>query len=363
MTEHASPQLDSATEWFLSRGVPAVLRPRERWSALLSRSAPGLAAYCALMVVSLVIAVLSGGRDINIDNDPTATEWLIIVLLTVTVPVMALAAWAVSWIDSRGPRRVVALISIVGGVAADLYQDGPLDILADSITDLVFVAAILAATASGLGSVLAWALRTTLSHLASAGRLAARALPVVLLTVLVFFNAAVWSMAANLTTDRFWILVTFMAAVAVSFLTVSMRDRVRLLGKGIDRAPDAVPLSRAEWANLLFVAVASQVIQIITVALVTMAIFFVLGLIVLSPPVLARWTAGDTAQATLFDITLPLPLALVHVTLFLGALTFMYVSARAVSDPEHRSDYLDPLFEDLHATVVARDAYRSAVAD
>jgi len=40
----------------------------------------------------------------------------------------------------------------------------------------------------------------------------------------------------------------------------------------------------------------------------------------------------------------------------------MYVSARAAGDAEYRSTFLDPLIEDLHTTLIARNRYRGAVA-
>jgi hypothetical protein len=48
--------------------------------------------------------------------------------------------------------------------------------------------------------------------------------------------------------------------------------------------------------------------------------------------------------------------------MFLGALTFMYVSARAAGDGEYRAQFLDPLMDDLRLTLVARDRYRTATA-
>ena len=48
--------------------------------------------------------------------------------------------------------------------------------------------------------------------------------------------------------------------------------------------------------------------------------------------------------------------------MFLGALTFMYVSARAVGDADYRTRFLDPLIDDLRLTLVARSRYRAAVA-
>ena len=44
----------------------------------------------------------------------------------------------------------------------------------------------------------------------------------------------------------------------------------------------------------------------------------------------------------------------------LAALTFMYVSARAVGDADYRTRFLDPLIDDLRLTLVARSRYRAA---
>ena len=40
----------------------------------------------------------------------------------------------------------------------------------------------------------------------------------------------------------------------------------------------------------------------------------------------------------------------------------MYISARAAGDAEYRSTFLDPLIDDLRATLIARHRYRCAVA-
>ncbi len=61
-------------------------------------------------------------------------------------------------------------------------------------------------------------------------------------------------------------------------------------------------------------------------------------------------------------MTIPVPQALIQITMFLGALTFMYVSARAVGDADYRTQFLDPLIDDLRLTLVARNRYRAAVA-
>jgi hypothetical protein len=61
-------------------------------------------------------------------------------------------------------------------------------------------------------------------------------------------------------------------------------------------------------------------------------------------------------------MTLPVPQALIQTTMFLGGLTFMYVSARAVGDGDYKSRFLDPLIDELRLTLIARNRYRTLPA-
>ena len=122
------------------------------------------------------------------------------------------------------------------------------------------------------------------------------------------------------------------------------------------------PLNRAERLNVLFVLAVSQLAHILVVAVVTALIFFVLGLILLSPELLAAWTRNGSSDGIFLGMTIPVPQALIQVTMFLGALTFMYVSAKSAGDAEYRTQFLDPLSDDLRLTLVARNRYRAAVS-
>ena len=106
----------------------------------------------------------------------------------------------------------------------------------------------------------------------------------------------------------------------------------------------------------------SQLVQITVVAVVTGAIYLILGLIVLTPELLKEWTHVGTLTSDFLGWEIPVPGSLVHMCLVLGGLTFMYISARAVGDGEYRSTFLDPLIDDLHATLIARNRYHRTVA-
>jgi hypothetical protein len=242
------------------------------------------------------------------------------------------------------------------------------------------VAAVLILTGCGVGSVVGWAVRMMLSHLTMVGALAVRALPVVLLTALVFFNTYVWLMAATISGERLGLAMAFLVSIAAAFVVSATHDRARPMLRStaalpddaerlagtpfaaMPDAPDCAPLKRTERLNVVFVLAASQLAQIMVVAVVTATIYLILGLIVLSPSLLNEWTHTYTSTATVLGFTLPVPDSLIHMTLFIGALTFMYISARAAGDAEYRSTFLDPLIDDLHTTLIARNRYRGAVA-
>ena len=60
---------------------------------------------------------------------------------------------------------------------------------------------------------------------------------------------------------------------------------------------------------------------------------------------------------------LPVPNALIQTTMMLIAITFMYLSAKAVTDKEYRAEFIDPLLDEVRLTLVARDRYRSSTAE
>ena len=207
-----------------------------------------------------------------------------------------------------------------------------------------------------------------------------RALPLLLLTILVFFNSPVWLMAATISRPRLWLALAFLILIAAVFVVSVTRDEVkpmmesgeptrgkseRLVGTPFETMadpPTARPLSRVEQVNVMFVVAATQLTQILIIATMTSLIFLILGLILLSPELLAAWTRNGRSDGSVLGMTIPVPDSLIQITFFLGALTFMYISARTVSDAEYRTRFFDPLIDDVQLTLRARDRYRAAVA-
>jgi hypothetical protein len=372
-------QRRAADRWFLERGLPTVLRPGALVRRLWPRSAPAMAAFAVFMANSILTVAITGKHTINIEGEPTRTEWFILALLILVLPLAATAGWLVSRISSVRNRTVVATVSLAVVVAGGILGGPSQRIFANLVFEGIVIAVVLALTASGVGSILGWGLRTAIDNLAYVGVLFVRALPVVLLTVLVFFNTYVWLMASIVSRTRLWLALVFLGLIAVAFITSATVERVRpmltgsrhssddddrLTGTPFETMPDpetAVPLSRKERVNVVFVLATSQVLQVGLVAVVAGLIFFVLGLILLSPELLAQWTRNGSPDGEILGMTLPVPQALIQTSMFLAGMTFMYVSARAVGDSDYRTRFLDPLIDDLRLTLVARSRYRAAV--
>ncbi|MFI5508448.1 hypothetical protein ACIA48_13325 [Mycobacterium sp. NPDC051804] len=373
-------QRRAADAWFLDRGLPAVLQPGRLVRRLWPRSAPALAAFAVFMINSAVVVEITGKHTINIAGEPTRTEWFVLGLLVLVLPVAVVVGSLVARISTVRVRTIAAAVSVVAGLIGGIIGGPSPSVLADVIFEGVVIASILAMTASGLGSILAWTARKTFSHLTAIGTLMIRALPVLLLTFLVFFNSPVWLMASSISRGRLWLALIFLSLIAATFVVAVTTDRF----KPVIEAPDATavrnaqlddtpfsampdppqtqPLNRAERLNVMFVLAVSQLAHILVVAIATALIFLVLGLILLSPELLAAWTRNEgSSDGTFLGMTIPVPDALIQVTMFLGALTFMYVSAKSAGDGEYRTQFLDPLSDELRLTLVARGRYRAAV--
>ena len=153
-------QRRAADAWFLERGLPAVLRPGALVRRVWPRSAPALAAFAVFMVNSALVVLITGKHTIDIDGQPTRTEWFILALVVLVLPVAAMVGWLVSRIGTvRG--RTIAGDGVAGrrGHRGHPRRPEPADTGRPHFRGASWSPIILALTASGAGSILGWARR------------------------------------------------------------------------------------------------------------------------------------------------------------------------------------------------------------
>jgi len=93
----------------------------------------------------------------------------------------------------------------------------------------------------GFGSIALWAFRFAWVQVGALGTLMSRALPLLMITVVVYFTGELWQLAARMTRQRLWQTIGFLAVVAIIFVITTIRDEVLALHD--DRAEQSDPPS------------------------------------------------------------------------------------------------------------------------
>lgn len=374
-------------EWFLQRGLPLVLTRRVRSRDLISRSAPMVSSVGALTAVTMLLAEVTGD----------APDYGYAIRLGVISAVLLAAPFALYLLHRTGTtlgeagRRTAAL-----GVMAIFIVVMPITVSGWSAAAATEAPAFLLITLLaiwltylGFGSIASWAFRFAWVQLGALGTLMSRALPLLMLTVVVYFTGELWQLAARMTRQRLWEVIGFFAFVALVFVITTIRDEVRalredreektdsaalLVGTPLAVAPghriERTPLSRAEQINVVAVMVVSQTIQVVFFTAGLFAFFLALGIITVPDDVAVLWSAEQTCAVgqppcagTWFGVHIPIPQTIVHMSLFVAVLSGLYFTVSTSTDPLYRERFFEPLIADVAVSLAGRDAYLETVRD
>ncbi|MCV7281011.1 hypothetical protein H7J88_15315 [Mycolicibacterium flavescens] len=368
-------------EWFLHRGLPLVLTRRVRSRALIERSAPMVGGVGAVISATMLLANLTGDRaDLGY-----VARLAVLTALLVAAPFALHVLHRIGTTLSEAGRRTAALavmaLFVFGLPFADRGFSG--FALAESVGFAVLALVAIWLTYLGIGSIALWAFRFAWVQLGALGTLMSRALPLLMLTVVVYFTGELWQLAARMTRQRLWETIGFLAAVALLFMVTTIRDEVRALRE--DRAEETDPasllvgtplasdgdtrvqrtaLSLAEQINVVAVMVVSQAIQVVFFTAGLFAFFLALGIVAVPDDVAVLWSSEQTCAAgqppcpgTWFGIHVAVPQTVVHVSLFVAVLSGLYFTVSTSVDPLYRERFFDPLIADVAVSLAGRDAY------
>jgi hypothetical protein len=365
-------------EWFLHRGLPLVLTRRVRSRRLIERSAPMISSVGALTASTMLLAEVTGADP----NYAYALRLGIITAVLLAAPFVLVTLHRRSTSLGEAARRwgawgvmaifVVVMPVTVNGWSGAAATEAPLFVLISLLAIWL--------TYLGFGSIAAWAFRFAWVQLGALGTLMSRALPLLMLTVVVYFTGELWQLSARMTRQRLWETVGFFALVALLFMVTTIRDEVQALredraeqtdpgrllaGTPFTAAADArTPLSRGEQINVVAVMVVSQAIQVVLFTAGLFAFFLTLGIIAIPYEVTVLWSGEETCQVgqppcagTWFGIHIPIPQTVVHTSLFVAVLSGLYFTVSTSVDPLYRQRFFDPLIADVAVSLAGRDAY------
>ncbi|QEN14501.1 hypothetical protein ACRDU6_19175 [Mycolicibacterium sp. ELW1] len=366
-------------EWFLARGLPLVLTRRVRSRQLIARSAPVVSGIGALIAATALIADVSDGQ---VDVGTVVRLGIMAVVLTAAPFVLYLLHRAGTTRSEAGRRSAALLVMALFVIGFPLVDRGWTGLTAAEVAGFGVIALVaIWLTYLGIGSIVLWAFRFAWVQFGALGTLMSRALPLLMLTVVVYFTGELWQLSARMTRERLWQTIGFLALVALVFMVVTIRDEVSALRE--DRSgprdtaallartplatrtdPERTPLSPGEQVNVVAVMVVAQAIQVVFFTTGLFAFFLALGTIAIPDDVTVLWSAEQSCPVgqppcagTWFGIHVPIPQTVVHTSLFVAVLSGLYFTVSTSVDPLYRQRFFDPLVADVAVSLAGRDAY------
>ena len=368
-------------EWFLHRGLPLVLPRRVRARKLVQRSAPMVSAVGALTALTMLLANLTG----DYPDYGYAARLGVIALVLIAAPfVLEILHRLGTRVGEVLRRWAAVLVMAIFVVIMPLTVSGWSGAAAAEAPVFIVISLIAVwLTYLGFGSIALWAFRFAWVQLGALGTLMSRALPLLMLTVVVYFTGELWQLSARMSRERLWQTIGFLSLVALLFMVATIRDEVAALRQDRSAREDSTslladtplaeistgpaartPLSLAEQANVVAVMVVAQAIQVVLFTAGLFGFFLALGLIAIPDDVTVLWAGEESCAVgvppcagTWFGIHIPVPQTVVHTSLFVAVLSGLYFTVSTSVDPLYRQRFFDPLIADVAVSLAGRDAY------
>jgi hypothetical protein len=204
----------------------------------------------------------------------------------------------------------------------------------------------------GLLSILRWAGRRIVAQLAASLVLLTRAVPVLLVfMILLFLTTEVWQVFSDISDAALAGVVVLFGALGSIFVAARLPNEVRALEHEVNVKP---PLRRRQRFNVGLVMFVSQGLQVLVVSLVVGLFFVAFGALALTPHVIEEWIAQPpqpiAGQAWL-------SVELVKVSGALAAFSGLYYAIAVLTEATYREEFLDELETSLRETFLDRARY------
>jgi hypothetical protein len=372
----------TATErWFTARGLPHFIFRYSASQDVWTRAAP-------LLTLLALVEVIA--------NAPSADfEWWESVLASLGAFAVVIAVWAISnRVRNRpafarpvdvGPVEValfVVLPALVPIVASAQWRSG----LVTGGANLLLLGVIYLSTSYGLVPMTRWALVNGARQILSVSAVLMRALPLLLLVVIVvFYTVEPFQIAHELPPELIGVAIGFFLVLATGFAAIRVPRQVGELSEGeswreiraraeatpagpLCRALPAKPsdppaLSKREWLNVGLVVMASEAVLVFLVGMAMFGFLVVLGVLTV-PTHLAHVWIGEAPDVlvsfSLFGAHLSLTSELLEAAGFLAGFTALQFTVSLLSDTTYQEEFLHELREELRESLAARAVYLTA---
>ncbi|MEU0879296.1 hypothetical protein ABZ345_11910 [Lentzea sp. NPDC005914] len=368
-------------QWFVREGAPTMIEGYGFRSHVLPRMLPTLAFFTVGSLAWLVLLRSTGLSKwvlLGVIVALMVTAWIVLSLFVRRLPSFSRRTTIVLLVVYATMPVIVPLLQYM--VNDEIITPGAENPRAElwvnalwfiAFFGVAFVATMLATT-YGLGALLKAAIRHVIADLRNSVALLGRALPPMLfVTLFLFFTGELWQAMNTLHWPRVSLIVLLFAAITVLAAAARLRDEIGrveqdlrpeiLIGackgtplSGVEITESLQPkrLNGRQLRNLLVMLAIRQLVQAAVVGLALFAFFVVLGLIVVTPEIAAKWIGEQPSIGWL-----GLPSAMLRNATLFAAFGSMYFSVISMSDLEHRQRFFAPVLEKVERTLEVRAVY------
>ena len=263
-------------------------------------------------------------------------------------------------IPERVGRTELAAFVLVPSIIPLVFGGQLRQALLTILANLVILGLVYLIVGYALLSTLRWAAVRVVGELAGSIAILARAVPLLLIVVLLLvLTQETWLALAELPV-AFVVMVSGLFAITTAmFLTARLPGEVRGLEREL--GTDAPPLRRRQRLNVGVVLFVSQAEQVVVVSAGVFLFFVVFGVLTLPEATQMTFLNGHKVDVlfdfTLFDRELVVTRELLRVSIGLAAFSGLYYAIAVLNDPAYRQEFLDDLTREMRDTFRLRGEY------
>jgi len=258
---------------------------------------------------------------------------------------------AMSVPDRVGPAELAGFVFIPA--LLPLISGGQVvSALVTAAGNALLLVLIYAVVGIGLLSILGWAGRRLVAQLSASLVLLTRAVPVLLIFMIVLFiNTEMWQVFSDVGDAALVAVIALFCAIGSAFIAARLPNEVRELEREVGVEP---PLSGRQRFNVGFVMFVSQGLQVLVVSLLVGLFFLAFGALAITPHVIEVWL-GEPAHAIAGQGWLSVEL--VKVSSALAAFSGLYYAIAVLTEATYREEFLEDVETSLRETFVDRERY------
>ncbi len=330
-------------------GLPLLIEDYSAYEDVFTRAAP--------LLSLVVLGQLLGAVQL---------DWPLWANLAALAGGLAILLAGVALVNRRRGRPPLSVPDRVGPVELAAFVLGPallplifgtqvVSALVTAGANLALLVLIYLVVGIGLLSILRWAGARLLTQLAASLKLLTRAVPVLLIFMIVLFvNTESWQVFSDVSDGALGGVVALFFAVGSVFVASRLPAEVRELERDVGADP---PLTSSQRFNVGFVMFVSQGLQVLVVSVLVGAFFVAFGALAITPHVVEVWV-GHRPHAIAGNASLSVEL--LKVSSALAAFSGLYYAIAVLTDATYREEFLDELQVSLRATFHDRARYLEA---